>query len=228
MMQVPYISPERIERDAEALLAEFARGRQVVITPPIAIEDVLEKHLKLGIEFDDLHKRTGIRRRGLGLYADIIGAMVFQERRIVIDPSLDPVVDPSQEGRYRFTLAHEGGGHWRLHRDLFLGSGEASIVCRSNQPYNRAEWQANFYASCLLMPRSLIFATWRQIAGSDAVCRRLAATDASPSCAAAADQAAWEMAERFLVSPAAMLIRLEKLALLPPERPRQEVLARAA
>ena len=37
----------------------------------------------------------------------------------MIDESLDPEENPSKEGRYRFTLAHEGGGHWRLHRHLF-------------------------------------------------------------------------------------------------------------
>src|ERR1700730_11401174 len=41
------------------------------------------------------------------------------EARIVIDESLDPEENPAKEGRYRFTLAHEGGGHWRLHRHLF-------------------------------------------------------------------------------------------------------------
>ena len=37
----------------------------------------------------------------------------------MIDESLDPEENPAKEGRYRFTLAHEGGGHWRLHRHLF-------------------------------------------------------------------------------------------------------------
>jgi hypothetical protein len=37
-------------------------------------------------------------------------------RLSVIDERLDPEDRPSKEGRYRFTHAHEGGGHWRLHR----------------------------------------------------------------------------------------------------------------
>ncbi len=51
--------------------------------------------------------------------ADTLGAIIFDERRIVIDESLDPEENAFKEGRYRFTLAHEGGGHWRLHRSLF-------------------------------------------------------------------------------------------------------------
>ena len=38
---VPYLSVEQIERDADALLAEFAQARGVVIEPPIPIEDIV-------------------------------------------------------------------------------------------------------------------------------------------------------------------------------------------
>ena len=41
------------DSDAETLLTEFAHARDVVIEPPIPIEDIMEKHLKFGIEFDD-------------------------------------------------------------------------------------------------------------------------------------------------------------------------------
>ena len=105
---VPYLAEEAIERDAEALLAEFAHARDVVIKPPIPIEDVLEKHLKLGIEFNDTHRLFAIRRLGLGFEPDILGAIFFDDRRVVIDESLDPEENPNKEGRYRFTLAHEG------------------------------------------------------------------------------------------------------------------------
>jgi hypothetical protein len=35
-----------------------------------------------------------------------------------------------------------------------------AVVCRSSEAKKREEWQADFYASCLLMPRKMIFATW--------------------------------------------------------------------
>ena len=171
---VPYLAEEAIERDAEALLAEFAHARVVVIEPPIPIEDIMEKHLKLGIEFDDTHRLFGVPRTGidLGQGPDILGAIFFDEKRVVVDESLDPEVYPNKEGRYRFTLAHEGGGHWRLHRSLYArdpaqaaqfgGSSVPSIICRSSQSEERVEWQANFYASCLLMPRNLVFRAWKR------------------------------------------------------------------
>ncbi len=61
---VPYLAEKAIERDAAALLAEFAQARGVVIMPPIPIEDIVEKHLKLGIEFDDTHRLFGVPRSG--------------------------------------------------------------------------------------------------------------------------------------------------------------------
>ena len=69
---VPYLAEATIERNAEALLTEFAHARDVVIEPPIPIEDILEKHLKLGIEFDDTHRLFGIPRTDLGQGPDIL------------------------------------------------------------------------------------------------------------------------------------------------------------
>jgi Zn-dependent peptidase ImmA (M78 family) len=253
--KVPFLAEEAIERDAEALLAEFSHARDVVIEPPIPIEDIVEKHLKLGIEFDDTHDLFGIPRSGLdlGQGPDILGAMIFDEKRIVIDESLDPEENPAKEGRYRFTLAHEGGGHWRLHRRLFAknatqaslfgGKSAPSVVCRSSQAKERVEWQADFYASCLLMPRKLVFAAWdemfpdrkRRVIASETkvehpfvevprISCSIAGHDWTESVEEALDGIARPLAEKFLVSPIAMRIRLEKLGLLMREVPHQRIL----
>lgn len=244
---VPYLTDEAIERDAMALLAEYEQARGFTIEPPIPIEDIIEKHLKLGIEFDDMHRLLGVRRSGLD--PDILGAMYFDHARIVIDESLDPEENPAKEGRYRFTLAHEGGGHWRLHRHLFIkdpaqgalfdGPATPSIICRSSQAKKREEWQADFYASCLLMPRKLVLAVWDEMFPE----RRVHIMDRSrrSEIATLSDQEErkfeqnveeWEngqamddfarpLAYRFLVSPQAMRIRLENLGLLHREDPQQ-------
>jgi hypothetical protein len=158
-LRVPYIADYAIERDAEALLAQYAHARGVGIKAPIPIEDIVEKHLKLHVEFDDLHRLLDVPRSGIGLDPDIFGAIWLEAGRIVIDESLDPEERPECEGRYRFTLAHEGGGHWRLHRpvvrptrdqgSLLIGAARPTVVCRSSQAKERVEWQADFYASCL-------------------------------------------------------------------------------
>jgi hypothetical protein len=254
--KVPYLRVEQIERDAAALLAEYAQVRNVVIEPPIPIEDIVEKHLKLGIEFDDMHRLLRVPRSGLGLDPDILGVIWFDDRRIVIDESLDPEENPSKEGRYRFTLAHEGGGHWRLHRHLFTKDpaqvsmfnepAPPSVVCRSSQAKEPVEWQADFYASCLLMPRKLVMAAWDEMF-PDRKPRMLRPefplthpyveiermTDESGNPIDAADDHVLEnfarpLAERFMVSPIAMRIRLEKLGLLHRVVPLQRVLVGGA
>jgi len=71
----------------------------------------------------------------------------------------------------------KGGGHWRLHRGLvradrdqgalFADVPKPTVVCRSSQAKDRVEWQADFYASCLLMPRRLVHARMEGIPGAD-------------------------------------------------------------
>ncbi len=247
-LRVPYIRDEVIERDAEALLGEFAQARGIELRPPIPIEDIVEKHLKLCVEFDDLHRLLGVPRNGLGLDPDIFGAIWFESRRIVIDESLDPEARPEYEGRYRFTLAHEGGGHWRLHRPLvcptvgqcllFAEPARPTVICRTSKAKERVEWQADFYASCLLMPRKMVFAAWEE-AFPDRKPRVLRPTtpidhpfvEIERDCEESEDQAldhfARPFAERFRVSPIAMRIRLEKLGLLHRVVPRQWLLTEA-
>jgi hypothetical protein len=248
---IPYLSEEAIERDAAALLQEYSSARGVTIEPPIPIEDIVEKHLKLGIEFDDTHRLFGVPRPAPD--PDVLGAIFFDDRRIVIDESLDPEENPAKEGRYRFTLGHEGGGHWRLHRHLFakdraqatmFGRPAPSFICRSSEAKKRKEWQADFYSSCLLMPRKLVFAAW-DAAFPDRKPRvlkprtpighpyiefsrldlRIGNLDCSETDDEALDRIAKPFAETFLVSPIAMRIRLEKLGLLHREVPRQRVLS---
>jgi Zn-dependent peptidase ImmA (M78 family) len=251
-LQVPYISDDAIERDAEALLAEYAYARSVEIRAPIPIDDIIEKHLKLHVEFDDLHQLLNVPRSGFGSSPDIFGAIWLESGKIVIDESLDPEERPELEGRYRFTLAHEGGGHWRLHRSLVRTTRDQislfeeprpTIVCRSSQVKERVEWQADYYASCLLMPRKLVLAAWeedfpdrkpRVLKPSSAVTHPYIEVQPLPSEfgiveSPTADDHVLEwfatpFARRFLVSPIAMRIRLEKLGLLFRELPHQQML----
>lgn len=139
--KAPFLAEEAIERDAEALLAEFSHARDVVIETPIPIEDIVEKHLKLRIEFDDMHVRHNVPRPFDG-DADILGA-IYGDGSIFIDESFDPDENPLKEGRYRFTVAHEADGHWRLHQhligshsgqsSLFDNDGAPKFICRSSQ-----------------------------------------------------------------------------------------------
>ena len=250
-LRVPYIADETIERDAEALLAQYAHATGLEVKAPIPIEDIVEKHLKLRVDFDDLHRLLGVPR-GDGGEPDIFGAIWLESGEIVIDESLDPEERPSIEGRYRFTLAHEGGGHGRLHRPLVLAnSGQGSlfedrsrptVVCRTSQAKERVEFQADLYASCLLMPRKLVMHAWYDRFGNnhprvlDRTNRIVVPGGAEDEIVTAVrpfdetrDNKAMEdfarpFAKQFLVSPVAMRIRLERLELLLREVPRQRSL----
>jgi hypothetical protein len=254
---VSYVSDEAIEKDAQALLTEYAHARGVTIEAPIPIDDIVEKHLKIGIEFDDLHRRFGVPRSGIGFDPDILGAIYFEQKRIVIDESLDPDAYPAKEGRYRFTLAHEGGGHWRLHRHLF-GKDPAQtlllhpnapprVICRTSAAKARIELQADLYASCVLMPRKLVFASWdetfpdrkqRVLQPFEPIDHPFVEIDrtccsSSGSYFTGDDDVVLEhfvrpFAEKFLVSPIAMRIRLERLGLLHRTVPLQRLLCDGA
>lgn len=51
-MYVPYLPEEPIERAAESLLSEFASRQDAPVQPPVPIEDIVEKHLRLSLGFD--------------------------------------------------------------------------------------------------------------------------------------------------------------------------------
>jgi hypothetical protein len=161
MENVGYLSEQHIETDANRLRAEsFGESQSAAI--PVPVEDILENHLNLSLDLDDLHKLLGV--------PDVLGALWVRQRQVFIDESLDPCEHPNMEGRYLFSLAHEIG-HWRLHRrywtsanavvDVAVDSGASpEVICRTSQAAKRIEWQANFYASCLLMPREHLLAAW--------------------------------------------------------------------
>jgi len=86
-LRVPYIADETIEHDAEALLAQYAAAKGVEIKAPIPIEDIVEKYLKLHVEFNDLRRLFGLPG---GRKPDIFGAIWLDSGEIVIDESLDP------------------------------------------------------------------------------------------------------------------------------------------
>jgi len=236
---VSYLSEGRIEADADALLDEFVEASGSGLQAPVPIDDIVEKHLKLGIEFDDLHRRFGAPNSVLAQGPDIIGAIFLSQRRIVVDEFLDPDADPSKEGRYRFTVAHEVG-HWRLHRGLMgkdIGnvpvedSPQAMVICRSSEAKARVELQADIFASCLLMPRRLVHAAWIA-AFADGRPRALKSSirlglealpiedhrpdldDAEASETSLLDRFVDPFAREFSVSPKAMRVRLERLGLV--------------
>jgi len=230
MPKVKYLTHSAIENATLCLLAEYGRKYGDVIEPPVPVEAILEGHLELGLDFDDLPSVLGI--------PDVLGAMWFNERRVIIDQSLDATENPSKEGRYRFTLAHELG-HWELHRyqyladakqsSLFGGDGKPSIVCRTRSRKEPVEWQADMFSGYLLMPKEMVFAAWQQRLGSmDPYIAKDEMADLSAKWGLADDEqptveVAKELARTFNVSGQAMQIRLIGLGLIRTEVPEPDL-----
>lgn len=193
----------------------------------IPVDMVVESALGLTLELDDLSKRLGAQ--------DILGATWIQSKTVVIDQSLEPSENPAMEGRFNFTLAHEAG-HWVMHAHqiadipeqatLFDISTAPSIVCRSSQRKDSMEWQADRFASYLLMPEDRIRSYWREIPGGldqYMAFEEIEAIKAQSEYSIPVTQVAKDMAEHFRVSGQAMQIRLEGLKLILAEQPEPDL-----
>lgn len=161
---VPYISRGMLEVQAGLLLHSYGQERRKAVTPPVPVDAILETFLKLKFSFMDMREIFGVE--------DVAGALWMESAEVGVDYGLDPDAHPQMEGRYNFTVAHEIG-HWQLHRRYKLGTPDPmlpfppdavvapSYVCRSSAR-NRAEIQANLFASSLLMPRPIVVGAWRE------------------------------------------------------------------
>jgi Zn-dependent peptidase ImmA (M78 family) len=224
MRNVPFKPRKRIELEAQWLLADFGRAAAPVEGPPVPIEAVLEIHLGLGLALCNLRECLGVQ--------DALGALCVESREVLVDESLDPEEFPDLEGRYRFTLAHEIG-HWQLHRWMADSTPhQPAFLLRASPSDKRIEWQANYFASCLLMPRPLVFPRWREVLSgkvlslervaerrqelleSEIIRRQMVPADPADEDDWVLEGAVLPLAEEFRVSPQAMRIRLERLELV--------------
>lgn len=213
-----FMKDQEFEDEAALLLAEYGNKHGYVTAPPIPVDEMVELYLGLCLEFHDMQKLFGV--------PDVHGALWVNEKRVGIDQRLDPARNPAMLGRYHFTLAHEAG-HWRLHRQLFLrranqpmlvaeGVERPEYICRSsdNEPI---EYQANRFASCLLMPREMLKRSWHEWRGNmEPICltdlrAKYGASDTDESLM---ENAVRPLAIKFQVSPEAMRIRAEAMQLL--------------
>lgn len=170
-LSVPFLSEAEIDRAALTLLRETGLHSIQVPQTIVPVEDVLEKHLRLSLDFDDLHTKLGVSM--LDDEPEILGALWVESREVFIDQSPDPHEHPEMDGRYRFTLGHEIG-HWWLHRsylnnnieteDMFDAQhvSKPTVICRASNSKDRIEWQADTFASSFLMPAGLVYLQWRE------------------------------------------------------------------
>jgi Zn-dependent peptidase ImmA (M78 family) len=225
---VVFRSDADIEHQAAMLISAY-EGFCGSIKFPLDVEDIiwslLEKKDRLVLEEgQDLgYDQYGMR---------VVGATSgnYEGGGIQIDHSI------TDTPLFWFTIAHELG-HWILHRDLlaaaFLqaqkqGSGMRTLQRhieghRSKQPPE--EWQANRFATHLLMPKESVQAAFRELVSTKAInyrekCKRIGRfTERYPSLhdyarMVAANNYPFDIRSRFRVSKEAMAVRLEELGLI--------------
>ena len=159
-MKVPWISKKEIALKAMDLMEAFQTMAGYMVKPPIPVEDIIERSLGLRLVYDDLEKVFGSN--------DVLGATYVVAKVICINERL---FEHSSEGRLMFTCAHEAG-HWVLHRRYVDAEGgdnskDEAIVCRPRDAKAPIEWQADYFAACLLMPEKGIREAFQKVCGPE-------------------------------------------------------------
>jgi len=145
-MKVPWLTKKIISETASGLIADYEAMAGYPVRPPIPVEDIIERYLGLRLSFEDLETILGLN--------DVLGATYVGAKQVCINERL---LEQNSEGRMIFTCAHEVG-HWVLHRQYAdvqtrQGSDHEVIVCRTRNARKRIEWQADYFAGCLLVPQ---------------------------------------------------------------------------
>jgi Zn-dependent peptidase ImmA (M78 family) len=164
---------ERIERQAEQVLAELPEwiwdGRAL----PVPVEDIADSHFNLlirDVELEEMAAAPGCPPLADG--QSLSGLFLPEEQAIWINAEESREWPP----RRRFTIGHELG-HCVLHRD-----GQRSLFCRHGSidppqdeatgagtgrrpPLDPIEQEANHFAAALLMPARLVRHHYRATGG---------------------------------------------------------------
>ena len=128
----------------------------------VPIEKIVEQVYQLTIEYVHLTEKGD--KLGQMVYSKgYTGVFDFEQDKyvlfyvnagtILIESNL--IDDITQYGRYRFTLAHELG-HWLLHQEMFLKTRQAAAMYDEENDEHIIEWQANYIAKAILMPKGLV------------------------------------------------------------------------
>jgi len=155
-VKVPWLPKDAINQIATDLLLGYEDYTGKNLTPPIPVEDIIERYLKLDLQYVDFYQKHGLD--------NVFGAIYVKNRTVAISESL---LNDRNEGRLIFTCAHEVG-HWCMHRRYVEVAGRASgeevvVLCRTGESGKLpVEWQADYFAACLLMPKEMVEGAWKR------------------------------------------------------------------
>lgn len=179
--KVPILSKNEIEKISENFIYDFCPG--VLSNPhPVDIEMFIENYLGLAFDYHSLSSDKTVL--GMTVFCDTNQIIIYNNESkkslipvkkgtIIIEQSL---TDPKQNGRFRFTCAHEAA-HWIFHKYFYLYhskqprlfdvedyyvqckdiSKSLSKVTKSfKTSHEWMEWHADYFASCFMFPKKAI------------------------------------------------------------------------
>ena len=212
--QVPFIEKDLIEAQAADVLSEIAYSRGPVLLDAICALETRRSGLLV---------ETGVVPLARTLGAPVLGRLRFQPLQIQVFAQAEP-----NPGRERFTLAHELAHHLLRHGQFMTEEAcdeQDFVLNRRGVPRGtdiaRMEFQANYFASCLLMPRVVFIEDFVRVMRSlDLVDRGFGAlyVDNQPCNLQSYERATGRLMDKYGVSRAAVKIRLEGLGLLRDDR----------
>lgn len=158
-MIVPWMPKTKIAKAAAGVIKAYQSVVGKNVDPPIPVEDIIERGLNLHLRYSNLREKLKLD--------DVLGATYVDRKVICVDESL---LQNRSDGRLCFTFAHEVG-HWILHREFVdenrrKESDDAFIFCRIRDAKLPVEWQADYFASCLLMPEKTVKNAFSKCYGS--------------------------------------------------------------
>lgn len=238
---VPILSMKEIDGFAEMILTDFNAS---ILKEPTSldVEAFIEFYLGLTMDYQDLSHNRSIL--GMTVFNDCripvydaengtVKTIPVSEKTVLVDNSL---LEEGQEPRCRFTLGHEAG-HWILHRHRYLENKDQTslfeveavqptVQCRSvdiesankrsylSTDQEWMEWQADYMASALLMPRPVFQATAQQILRQAGFNEGYVTKGISEDLDLFIESIPFEMAAIFNVSIQAAKIRCDKLGVV--------------
>ena len=158
-MKVPWLPKSGIQLIVDDVIAGYESKIGCVVAPPIPVEDIIERYFNLKIGFMEFEKKFGIN--------GILGATYVKKGLICANAKL---LNGYNEGRLVFTFAHEVG-HWVLHRKLVIDDGDSNaertaILCRKKDARKPIEWQADYFAACLVLPEKWVRLAFKESIGN--------------------------------------------------------------
>jgi len=198
-----YYRKETLETIARNVLTKYQKNYLNLEPKAVPLEKLIDEAFGISIEYMRLTESGNELGRMIfdngystrfDVEADNYELVRVEAGTMLIEAHL--LEDAKQYGRYRFTLAHELG-HWILHKDIFSGTGVAAASYTTDKVgIESVEWQANYLAKAILMPKGQVKRAFYQVQ-SESVAYTVAV-----------------LANLFEVSMQAMKIRLGEIGLI--------------